>query len=113
LGVALGAFLTRRSELLRLRVERRTQIFDEACGLTAQYSLHISSLGPNHSAILDDRFLASVMALDFKIKTHFPSRAYGTWRAAESMIAHKPIHSASDFSHARKIALASLGKELR
>jgi hypothetical protein len=45
LGICLGSWLSRRSEFMRIRVERRTQIFDEACHLTAGYSLMIAQGG--------------------------------------------------------------------
>jgi hypothetical protein len=92
-GIALGAWLSRRAELMRLRVERRTQIFDDASSLTARYYLAMakseSSVGLLYEEPGDD-FFVSVMCLDRNIEAHFSNSAYATWRQAEAMIAHSP-----------------------
>lgn len=112
LGIGLGAWLTRRSELMRIRIERRTTIFDEASALTAQYYLLRSAVPPTPP---DESFMISVMCLDRKIATHFSGAAYTAWRGVEEMIAYAPKNTdtATKFSGARKSALDALGKELR
>jgi hypothetical protein len=112
LGIGLGAWLTRRSELMRIRIERRTMVFDEACALTAQYYLLRSSVPPTPP---DENFMISVMCLDRKIATHFSGATYAAWRGVEVMIAYAPKNTdtATKFSEARKSALDALGKELR
>ena len=97
---------------MRLRVERRTQIFDEACDLTARYYMYVFS-GP-HTTI-DDNFMVSLMCLDRKVVTHFPKKAYEAWWGVEQMIARvaRPTDTATAFISARASALSSLGKELR
>jgi hypothetical protein len=115
-GILIGAWLSRRSELMRLRVERRTQIFDEACVLTAEYYVRAySSLTIGLTSNIDDSFMVSAMSLDRKIFTHFSRDAYTAWREVEQMIARKPkpTGTATGFTNARASALSSLAKELR
>lgn len=111
-GILIGAWLTRRSELMRLRVERRTQIFDEACALTARYYVSVFSFDPTP---VDDNFMISVMCLNQKVLTHFSNAGYTAWRKVEKMIARMPAaeHTATAFTEVRAVALKSLGKELR
>jgi len=117
LGIFLGAWLTRGAERARLRIERRTRIFDEAIELTARYYLYISGstrfFGTPFGVSED--LMISVMCLDRKIATHFSASAYATWRKAEKMIANSPRaeDTASAFSEARRVALEALGNELR
>lgn len=85
LGILLGAWLSRRSELMRLRVERRTQIFDEACRVTAECSLMfgVVNLVPGGIIIPPPQPLEiSLTALDLKIETTFSRSACTAWRAA-------------------------------
>lgn len=112
LGIALGAWLGRSLERMRIRIDRRTRIFDEASALTAQYYLMMSSVPPKQP---DESFMISVMCLDRKITAHFSAAAYAAWRGVEEMIAYTPkeTDTATKFSEARKSALDALGKELR
>jgi hypothetical protein len=74
---------------MRIRVERRTQIFDEACRLTAKHSLEIDQAGVALRAVMlgeIDEFMLATIALDWKIKTHFSTTAYRAWRETEKMI---------------------------
>jgi len=115
LGIGLGAWLSRRSELMRLRVERRTQIFDEACGVMARYSYRLSNAPLSLVSAMDERFLTSVIAVDRKIETHFSIDAYKVWRNAEKMIAaENPRNfSSAEFSEASRAAIDTLAKELK
>ena len=117
LGIFLGGWLARGAERERLRIERRTRIFDETIELTARYYLYISGSmrvvgGPFD---IPDDLMISVMCLDRKIATHFSGGAYAAWRGAEKMIANRPRaeDTASAFSEARRVALEALGNELR
>ena len=78
---------------MRLRVERRTEIFDEVCKLTAEY--YVRAFGSVLSMVnvmsnIDDNFMVSVMSLNRRIFTHFSGNTYAAWRRVEQMIAHKP-----------------------
>src|ERR1700676_2863892 len=86
-GALLGAWLSRRSELMRLRVERRTKIFDEACKVAAESSLlanHIYSWSADRGSSRSLELQISRAALDRKIATHFSSSATAAWRAVYS-----------------------------
>jgi hypothetical protein len=86
LGALLGARLSRRAQLMQLRVERRTQIFDEACDLTAQCSYRIAHGFPN----IDEGLHISLVSVDRKIATHFSPTTYNkAWRTAEEMMSCK------------------------
>jgi len=97
---------------MRLRIERRTQIFDEACDLTARYYVCAFSA---ISTGVDDSFMVSLMCLDRKVVTHFSKKAYQAWWGVEKMIGRVPraTDTANAFISARASALSSLGKELR
>jgi hypothetical protein len=115
-GVIIGAWLARRSELMRLRIERRTDIFDEACDLTARYYIHAFGIKLTTDVVSDeDDFMVSVMCLDRKVFTHFSRKGYKAWSQVELMIARKPreTDTAAAFTEARASALTALGKELR
>jgi hypothetical protein len=116
LGIFLGSWLTRRSEFMRIRVERRTQIFDEACKLTAEHSLSIALLVRPASTFGVDEFMRSIIALDWKIKTHFSTDAYKAWRESEKMISANSSarrYTQQDFSEATRKALNALGAEIK
>jgi hypothetical protein len=111
LGIWLGARLSRRSELTRLRVERRTQIFDEACRVTAECSLMfgapivtISTIPPPHPLEI------SLTTLDRKIQANFSRAAYTAWHAI-----YDPQRTPAkrDFDEATRVALDALAKELK
>jgi hypothetical protein len=118
LGVMIGAWSSRRSELMRLRIERRTEIFNEACDLTARYYVNAFS-GRLTTSFLseadEDSFMVTVMCLDRKILTHFSTKGYKAWRRVEAMIGRgrRPTDTATAFTEARASALTALGKELR
>lgn len=80
LGIWLGAWLSQRSELTRLRVERRTQIFDEACRVTAESSLKFGALTLGTTTIIFEPDPLKI-SLDRKIETTFSRSAYKAWRA--------------------------------
>lgn len=97
---------------MRLRIERRTRIFDEVCELTARYSLKMSG---DLFDVRDPDFLTSVACVDRKIWVHFSPSAYKVWRGAEKMIATGTprAFSSTDFSEAARAALEALGDELK
>ena len=112
LGAWFGAWLSRRSELMRLRVERRTQIFDEACRVTAECSLRFGvpvvtvagTIPPPHPLEI------SVMTLDRKIQANFSRAAYTAWHAAYNSD-HTPTKCA--FDKATRAALDAIAKEIK
>ncbi len=112
LGILIGARLSLRSELLRLQIERRTKIFDEACDLTARY--YVQAYGAFRTDI-DNEFMQFVISLDRKIWTAFSTDGYNAWKGVEKMIAHRPREGdfASTFTAAQAFALDSLAKELQ
>ncbi len=124
LGILLGAWLSRRSELMRLRVERRTQIFDEACRITAQSSAPFVPAATRSERV--KLLEISVITLNRKIETHFSRSAYTAWRAVYTNPKHfapLPDWSAPNyftdpltrdaFNEAARVALDALAKELK
>jgi hypothetical protein len=94
-----------------LRVERRTQIFDEACRVTAECSLMfgapivtISTIPPPHPLEI------SLTTLDRKIQANFSRAAYTAWHAI-----YDPQRTPAkrDFDEATRVALDALAKELK
>jgi hypothetical protein len=112
LGILLGAWLSRRSELMRLRVERRTQIFDEACRVTAECSLMFGVVIPISGGVIiprPDPLEISVTSLDRKIETTFSRSAYTAWRAAYKS---SPPLKKDAFDKATRVALDAIAKEI-
>jgi hypothetical protein len=102
---------------MRLRFERRTQIFDEVSKLTAEYYVRaFGSSSPLKNVYTDvgDDFMVSVMALDRKVFTNFSGSAYASSRRVEQMIAHKPrpTDTAIAFTDARASAFEFIGREV-
>jgi len=118
LGVFLGSWLSRRSELMRIRVERKTEIFDEACHLMAEYSSSILQddmrPGANFGAI--DEVLRTTIALDWKIKTHFSIAAHRAWSEVEEMIltaTSDERFTEKNFGEVAEKTLNALGAEIK
>jgi len=110
LGILLGAWLSRRSELMRLRVERRTQIFDEACRVTAECSLMFGVVIPTTGIPPPHPLEISVTSLDRKIETTFSRSAYTAWRAAYNS---SPPLKKDAFDKATRVALDAIAKEIK
>jgi hypothetical protein len=110
LGAWFGAWLSRRSELMRLRVQRRTQIFDEACRVTAECSLMFGVVIPTTGIPPPHPLEISVTSLDRKIETTFSRSAYTAWRAAYNS---SPPLKKDAFDKATRVALDAIAKEIK
>jgi hypothetical protein len=130
LGILLGAWLSRRSELMRLRVERRTQIFDEACRVTAEYYSLLwhpfGLLAPAATMLGPDPREITEMSLDRKIEAHFSRSAYTAWRAVHIETLRAKLAEANfgggrgaldalqkEFHETMRVALDAIAKEIK
>lgn len=130
LGNLLGAWLSRRSELMRLRAERGTQIFDEACSLTAEYYSLLwhpfGLLAPAATMLGPDPREIAGMSLDRKIEAHFSRSAHTAWRAVHIETLRAKLAEANfgggrvaldalqkEFQEAMRKALDAIAKEIK
>jgi hypothetical protein len=97
---------------MRLRVERRTQIFDEACRVTAECSLMFGVVTVVTGGVIPppQPLEISLTALDRKIETNFSRSAYTAWRAAYN--SSPPLEKGA-FDKATRVALNAIAKEIK
>jgi hypothetical protein len=110
--VVIGAWINGRMERKRRQSDRRLQVFDEACRVTAHWAALISnSRMPGLQT--PEELIVSVMALDRKIDVSFSAGAYSIWKKCEVHFAWSPLEDESaTFSTDRTAALRALAKEL-